>query len=437
MRTMILVTIIAAGLPMHSAAYSSQPWRIVSTINTPNKNRKYKGLRHLSITFSKNDDNDDGKEDEEWLDLSAPIDFSNLENKTLDRDAINMGWIRAREPIQKKRRIQRLTDDEIQRYNRRTKRLQKDNERERLWNRFLSWLSPVMTFLIPRKYSTTTYEYEHVKRPHISTNFLSGPDSGRNLLVLLNILAFAYQVITAVQYLPGFNRILTASVGEYGRSVAPWTRSEVLLRALGLVGTGSGVAISSSQGLAAHSMGPFFVDFAHQPYPLSHFQKHRFITSGFLHGSLFHLFMNMRALISLPNWLENGLGKGLYLSAYLVAIITGNIAHSISTLGELPGRASSILTIGASGGICGLYGLMFASLLKISNPRATSVFKQMLWLIAFGYLIPNVSNAAHIGGFLGGCVTGFMFGPAYFRSRVGRGSDQMDPEFRSVVGPGK
>ena len=149
MRTMILVTIIAAGLPMHCAAYSLQPWRIVSTINMPNKNRKYKGLRHLSITFSKNDDNYDGEEDEEWLDLSAPIDFSNLENKTLDRDAINMGWIRAREPIQKKRRIQRLTDDEIQRYNRRTKRLQKDNERERLWNRFLSWLSPVMTFLIP------------------------------------------------------------------------------------------------------------------------------------------------------------------------------------------------------------------------------------------------------------------------------------------------
>lgn len=219
--------------------------------------------------------------------------------------------------------------------------------------------------------------------------------------------------------------------------MAPWTRPEVVLRALGLVGTGSGVAISSSRGIAAHSMGPFFVDFAHQPYPLSHFQKHRFITSGFLHCSLLHLGMNMRALISLPNWLENGLGKGIYLSAYLVAIMTGNIAHSVSTLGELPGRASSILTIGASGGICGLYGLMFASLLKMSNPRATSVFKQMLWLIAFGYLIPNnVSNAAHIGGFLGGCVFGFMFGPAYFRSR-GRGLDQMDPEFRSVVGPGK
>jgi membrane associated rhomboid family serine protease len=80
---------------------------------------------------------------------------------------------------------------------------------------------------------------------------------------------------------------------------------------------------------------------------------------------------------------------------------------------------------------------MFSSLIKMSNPSAANyVFKQMLWLVAFGYLVPNVSNAAHIGGFIGGALVGYLFGPGYFMSR-GRSLDTMEPEFRSVIGPGK
>jgi membrane associated rhomboid family serine protease len=250
-----------------------------------------------------------------------------------------------------------------------------------------------------------------------------------------------------VQYLPGFNRILASGVAAdpalAGNVVPRWTRADVVLRALGLVGGGTGVVVSSSRGIVAHSMGPFFVDFAHQPYPLSYFQKHRYLTSGFLHGSLIHLGMNLRALLSLPTWLENGIGKGVYLSAYLVAVVTGNIAHTLSTLGELPGRSSSSLCVGASGGICGLYGLMFASLWKMANSGAAiRVFRQMLWLVAFGWLVPNLSNAAHVGGFVGGCLVGYLFGPGYSRSyslmrRADTTLDYAEPEFRSVMGPGK
>ncbi|KAK1736488.1 rhomboid family protein [Skeletonema marinoi] len=193
--------------------------------------------------------------------------------------------------------------------------------------------------------------------------------------------------------------------------------------------------------IAAHSMGPFFLDYAHQSYPLSHFQKHRYLSSGFLHGSFLHLFMNLRAMLSLPSWLEDGIGKGLYLTAYLTAIVTGNIAHTVSTIGDLSGRAAGSLCIGASGGICGLYGLMLASLMKMGNDSAVSVvLKQMLWLLAFGFLVPNVSNAGHVGGFLGGWLIGYLFGPGYERSytlnRIGGGRDHADFEFRQMMGPG-
>lgn len=432
------VSLVAAALmPVHGSAYIS-PHRYRINIHS----LKLRSRCHLIVACSKKRNEDENGDNDEWLDLNAPIDFTDLENKILDRDSIHMGWIRAREPPQKKRRIEPLTDIELERYNKRRAKILKEEGKQRFVDKWFPLISPFMTFFIPRKYSIESSR--EFKRRYVKANMLSGPNSGRNLLLLLNIVAYIYQILTAVQYLTGFNRVLASSfagdavsAATLGQRIPQWTRSDVILRALGIVGAGSGVVISSSRGIAAHSMGPFFVDFAHQPYPLSYIQKHRYLTSGFLHGSLVHLGMNLRALVSLPNWLENGLGKGVYLSAYLVAIVTGNIAHSFSTLGELPRRASSTLTIGASGGICGLYGLMFSSLIKMSNPSAANyVFKQMLWLVAFGYLVPNVSNAAHLGGFIGGALVGYLFGPGYFMSR-GRSLDTMEPEFRSVIGPGK
>lgn len=426
--------ILAPALLLHTcAAYLKTPFaiRLHNEIGLQRQRRSYQ----TSSVFGKLKDSDDG-DDDEWLNLSDPIDFTDLEEKILDRDSINMGWIRAREPPQPKRRMDPMTDNELELITRRKARLQKEETKRKFADKWFPFLSPLMTFLIPQKMASSYGQVRH--RSFVRTNIISGPDSGRNLLVLINVIAFAYQLATAVHYLPGFNRVLASSVAGDAISASlsntpQWTRADVIFRAL----ASAGVAIYSVRGIAAHSLGPFFIDFAHQPYPLSHFQRHRYITSGFLHGSLVHLGMNLRALLSLPRWLENGIGRGVYLSSYLIAIVTGNIAHTFSTLDELPGRRSSSLAIGASGGICGLYGLMFVSLCKMNNSMAAQyVFKQMLWLVAFGYLVPNISNAAHIGGFLGGALVGYLFGPEYYMTR-GRGLDRMEPEFRSVVGPGK
>lgn len=412
-----------------------------------------------SITYSKKNNKDDenqNREDEQdieslinpsvdpRIDLNkwSAVNFTQYEDKILDRDAAEYGWIRFREPLKQSTPMDQPTLKEIELYNKRMKMLEADAKREQLIDKWFGWVTPLLSFFIPMKY------YPSSKRPIDGIKhkrILSGPNSARNTLVLLNIVAYIYQIVTAVQYLPGFNRILASSIAgdaisaaSIGNTIPQWSRAEVILRALGIVGGGSGVVISSSRGIAAHSMGPFFLDWAHQPYPMSYYQRHRYLTSGFLHGSLVHLGMNVRALLSLPGWLESGIGRGVYLTAYLVAIIAGNVAHTFSTFGELPGCASSSLCIGASGGICGLYGLMFASLWRISSPYTVSVFQQMLWLIAFGYLVPNISVTAHIGGFLGGCLVGYLFGPGYFNFNPGRTRrDRVDSEFRSVLGPGK
>ncbi|KAL3799245.1 hypothetical protein HJC23_012970 [Cyclotella cryptica] len=454
------IPILAAVLPLHqpcTAFRSPHSSSIVDWYYACKLGRRHStNSRYIHASNRKNDQDDDdedgGINHEEWLRADAPIDFSDLENKILDKDAINYGCIRAREVPRKSfssSSVEPLTEKEMELYNRRIKMQRREEKRRRIIQRFFPWLSPATSFFIPRRYSYG--ETMRVADKYVRRNLLSGPNSGRNVLVLLNIVAYLYQIITAVQYLPGFNRILASSIADdavsaaslAGNAIPQWTRAEVVLRALGIVGGGTGVVISSRRGIAAHSMGPFFIDFAHQPYPLSHYQKHRYLTSGFLHWSLIHLGMNLRALLSLPTWLENGIGKGVYISAYLVSIVTGNVAHTLSTLGELPGRSSSSLCIGASGGICGLYGLMFASLWKMSNTSAAiRVFQQMLWLVAFGWLVPNLSNAAHVGGFIGGCLVGYLFGPGFSRSyslmrRADTTLDYADPEFRSVMGPGK
>ena len=397
--------------------------------------RHHTGVSRLHTLRSKLDDNDGEEEDDEnIINLSEPIDFSDLDGKIFD-DVPNYGIIRTLETPEYNP-IEPVSVEEIELWIQKKKVQEKQQQKKRLLKKVFPWVSPLTTLLLPKRHApTTTYESSSSSRsrsnaprkrhsnfsnngigsPKILREFITTPNSARNLLVSINIVAFIYQIVTAVYYLPGFNRILAASVAGdavsaaalegIANSIPQWTPSEVILRALGFVGGGAGVVIASGSTMrgvrgrvvgrgpiAAHSMGPFFLDYAHQPYPLSHFQRHRYLSSGFIHGSLLHLGMNLRAMLSLPSWLENGIGKGVYLSAYLVAIVTGNIAHTLTTVGDW--RASSSLCIGASGGICGLYGLMLASLLKMGNNNAAVyVTKQMLWLLLYGFLIPGISNA--------------------------------------------
>ncbi|KAL9183437.1 hypothetical protein ACHAXT_004293 [Thalassiosira profunda] len=420
---------------------------------------------------------DNGIDDDSYISANDFIDFDAMD-KLFD-DLPEYGVIRSLEPTYEYDPVDPLSVDEIELWMERNNLQQQKQQQKSRWRTLFPWVSPLTSLLLPRKYAPTSdgtpqrvgrkpmrkhsYFNDAVSTPKSLRGFASRPNSARNLLVTINIVAFIYQITTAVFYLPGFNRVLATSVAGDAYSAAAlseglaaaipqWTPAECILRALGLVGGGAGVVIASGSSMrgevgkvigrgpiAAHSMGPFFLDYAHQPYPLSHFQKHRYLSSGFLHGSLLHLGMNLRALLSLPSWLENGLGKGLYLSAFLVSVVTGNIAHTFSSMS---GRAAATLCIGASAGICGLYGLMLSSLMKMGNSDAAYyVLKQMVWLVLFGWLVPNVSNAGHVGGFIGGWLVGFLFGPGYERSySLNRASgsirDNADSEFRQMMGPG-
>ena len=247
--------------------------------------------------------------------------------------------------------------------------------------------------------------------PKVKRRFLSRSGDrtpAKAVLLFLNLAFFSYQVVNSVDF-------LRRKHPAYWPAEAIEMIYDVLL--------GTSIA------------GPFTMDFVHHS-ALSRWQPHRYLTAGFLHGSLIHLLINMHSLRQVPNWLETGLGRPLFVTAFLVGIVSGNMWHSLSTL-------DNSMCLGASGGICALYGLMFTALIKMGNIHmGTRVLKSMAVLLLFGFVLDNVSNAAHIGGFLGGIAIGILCGPTYRKSyslsrRNSLEVDLADREYRLAMGFGK
>jgi hypothetical protein len=161
--------------------------------------------------------------------------------------------------------------------------------------------------------------------------------------------------------------------------------------------------------------------------------------------------MNTAYLSRLPSWLEIGLGAPLYISAFIVSIVSGNAAHSgLSSIGNTFIRNNNMgarmFTLGASGGICGLKGLQYVALKRMNNDNAgNKVLREMLGVLVYGMLTPGVSTIGHVGGFFGGILVGLLFGPDYrssyawsrkFSVNVDNPS-VVPPAYRQVIGFGK
>ena len=135
----------------------------------------------------------------------------------------------------------------------------------------------------------------------------------------------------------------------------------------------------------------------------------RLITCCFLHIGVFHLAMNMYALIYIGVLLEPLLGKLRFVSTY---ILTGIVA-STASLAVHPNTISA----GASGAIFGLYGMFLALLTTdvIDKSRRDTLFISIGLFVAYNLMNgtnAGIDNAAHIGGLLSGFVFGYAFYPS-------------------------
>ncbi len=140
-----------------------------------------------------------------------------------------------------------------------------------------------------------------------------------------------------------------------------------------------------------------------------------FITSMFMHGNFFHLFVNMLSLFFVGGLVERILGKKRYFTFYLLSGLFAGVLFVVSSF-IFPADFNTF-AVGASGALFGLIGvlilltpnlpvyLMFIPI-PIKMKYAAPGMLVLLWLISIGADLP-IGNVAHLGGLVAGLIYGF------------------------------
>jgi rhomboid protease GluP len=132
----------------------------------------------------------------------------------------------------------------------------------------------------------------------------------------------------------------------------------------------------------------------------------RLLTCCFVHIGVFHLIMNLFALLFIGILLEPFLGKSRFAAAYL---LTGIAASAFSLWWH-----GNVVSAGASGAIFGLYGVFLAILTTnlIEKEERNGLLVSIGFFVAYNLFMGlrgGVDNAGHIGGLLSGLVVGYAY----------------------------
>jgi membrane associated rhomboid family serine protease len=128
---------------------------------------------------------------------------------------------------------------------------------------------------------------------------------------------------------------------------------------------------------------------------------YRIVTSMLLHGSIFHLLMNMYVLYYIGGFMERILGPLKYTLMYLIAGVSASIL--VVFIGNV-----NAVTVGASGSIFGIMGGLFLmTYVKSSwlDPQTIRSIRLITGLnLVLTILIPSISVEGHFGGLIAGLI---------------------------------
>jgi rhomboid protease GluP len=151
----------------------------------------------------------------------------------------------------------------------------------------------------------------------------------------------------------------------------------------------------------------------------------RFVSYAFLHDPggggtgasalPLHVIFNSFAMYIVGRLVEQLFGWRVMVAAFLVGAAGAGLA-SVLVASVTNGTT---LTIGASGGIMGLLGLLVVLgrvqgrdvPVGVAHAMRQYALTYGAMVVVFGFLVPNVDNVAHVGGFITGALVGLAVPP--------------------------
>lgn len=134
-------------------------------------------------------------------------------------------------------------------------------------------------------------------------------------------------------------------------------------------------------------------------------EYYRLFTAIFTHEAPMHLFFNCYAITILGHPIEQIFGKRKFLIIFLVSGLFGSLTSFIFSAGY---------SIGASGGVFGIFGVHLYLFIKNKTTYLKVFGKDMLQLLVInvivGFVLPNIDYYGHFGGIIGGFLSAVTLG---------------------------
>ncbi len=132
-------------------------------------------------------------------------------------------------------------------------------------------------------------------------------------------------------------------------------------------------------------------------------QFYRIVTGSLMHGSYAHITANLLSFMNIGSYCELRTRRKGYFAAILLSMLSAGLMITFFT---------DSATVGFSGVVFGIMGY-YAVLLYKNDGRWDAVEKntliRMLVPNVIISLMPGVSWAGHLGGFIGGVIAGLLY----------------------------
>ncbi|WP_238438928.1 rhomboid family intramembrane serine protease, partial [Frankia nepalensis] len=138
-------------------------------------------------------------------------------------------------------------------------------------------------------------------------------------------------------------------------------------------------------------------------YIVANHEYYRLVSPAFLHGSIFHILINMYALYVLGMQLEATLGRLRYLALFLGCAVAGNTLSFLMHRDE-----AGYLSVGASTAIFG-----FAAAYYVVARRLRIDARPILIVIGINLVLTFTISGIDMWGHIGGLAAGLLLGLVY------------------------